>query len=147
MTPDTPRGSWDTVAYSHQPVDRPPLRLLFVDDELEAFEVVRARLAEAGFVVVTASNGVEALRLFDALVVDVVVTDIFMPESDGIELIQELRRRRPTLPIVAISGGGVRRDLAAMPVALALGATEALFKPFTADALVAAVRRVTGGAA
>jgi CheY-like chemotaxis protein len=118
-----------------------PIRVLFVDDDLDTREAARIELDVAGFKVATAANGVEALALFDALGFDVVVTDIFMPEEDGIELIQDLRRRCPVLPIVAISGGGSRRDSSALQAATAFGASVVLVKPLGADELVAAIRR------
>src|SRR5262245_42925604 len=77
------------------------LEVLFVDDDQDTRRLVRLQLHAVGFNVITAKNGNEALELFEALQFDVVVTDIFMPISDGIELIQELRRRHPRLPIVA----------------------------------------------
>jgi CheY-like chemotaxis protein len=83
-----------------------------------------------------------ALSLPDALRFDVVVTDIFMPEEDGIELIQNLRRQRSDLPIVAFSGGGSHHDLSALQVAAAFGAGVVLQKPFSGDELVTAIRRV-----
>jgi CheY-like chemotaxis protein len=119
-----------------------PIRVLFVDDDLDVRETTRIQLGAAGFMVLTAANGIEALSLFDALVVDVVVTDIFMPDEDGIELIQDLRRRKPRLPIVAITDGGPRRDTTVLRVAAALGAGALLLKPFSADELVTAIRRV-----
>jgi CheY-like chemotaxis protein len=119
-----------------------PTRVLFVDDDLAECEVARIQLVAAGFVVLTAANGIAALNFFDAVAIDVVVTDIFMPEEDGIELIHKLRRRRPELPIVAISGGGARRDLPGLTVASALGAGMVLEKPFSADELATAIRRV-----
>jgi CheY-like chemotaxis protein len=91
-----------------------------------------------GFEVVDARNGVEALARFDAVEVDIVVTDIFMPEKDGIELIQDLRLRRPTLPIVAINGSD-RRDTTGLEVSVKLGAGASLRKPFTADDFLAAI--------
>jgi DNA-binding response OmpR family regulator len=119
-----------------------PIRVLFVDDDLDAREAARVQLSTAGFTPLTAGNGLEALSLFDALVIDVVVTEIFMPDEDGIELIQDLRRRRPRLPIVAITDGGPRHDTTVLRVAAALGAGALLLKPFSADELDTAIRRV-----
>jgi DNA-binding NtrC family response regulator len=130
------------VQSPHQPVDEATIQVLFVDDDLDARRHARALLGAAGFHVVTAESGISALSLVEWLGVDVVVTDIIMPEADGIELIQNLRRRRPALPIVAITGGGAHRDMEALRVAAALGAGAVLEKPFRSDALVAAIRRV-----
>jgi CheY-like chemotaxis protein len=129
-----------------QPVGSRPLRVLFVDDDMQTRASISVLLGELGFVAVTAANGLVALHLFDKIEVDVVVTDIFMPEEDGIELIQDLRRRRSDLPIVAFSGGGSHHDLSALHVAAAFGAGAVLQKPFSGAELVAAIRHVVGAA-
>jgi CheY-like chemotaxis protein len=129
------------VSSVRQPHSGPPLRVLFVDDEGDVREIARVQLRAAGFEVVTAASGVEALALFDARRFDVVVTDLFMPERDGIELIQDLRAREPGLPIVAISGASPHH-LTALEVAKELGADATLHKPYGADELVRAIRRV-----
>jgi CheY-like chemotaxis protein len=126
----------------HQSIDASKVKVLFVDDDLGAREFALILLGAAGFDVVTATNGVTALALVDAIAFDIVVTDIFMPGEDGIELIQDLRRRRPKLPVVAITGGGTHRDMSALKVASALGAGAVLEKPFSSDVLVAAIRSV-----
>jgi CheY-like chemotaxis protein len=108
-------------------------------------QATRIELGFDGFNVVTAANGVEALALFDALHFDVVVTDIFMPEEDGIELIQDVRAREPRFPIVAISGGSLRH-LKALGIASSLGADALLEKPCDAGELVAAIRRAIDAA-
>jgi CheY-like chemotaxis protein len=118
------------------------VRLLFVDDEEDERALASVQLGAEGFEVVEAENGREALRIFDESPFDVVVTDIFMPDEDGIELIQALRRRQPQLPIVAITGGGTHHDTSALRVAAALGAGALLLKPFRSAELVAAIRRV-----
>jgi DNA-binding response OmpR family regulator len=117
-------------------------RVLVVEDEPYTRQVIGMRLGFAGFDVDEAECSHDAIRLYDEHPFDVVVTDIFLPGEDGISLIQDLRRRRPDLPIVAITGGGVHHDLSALRVAAALGAGALLVKPFRAEELVAAVRRV-----
>jgi two-component system OmpR family response regulator len=129
------------VSSVHHPVSGPPPCVLFVDDDPDAREIASIQLVSAGFEVVTAANSVEALALFDARAVDVVVTDIFMPAEDGIELIQDVRARKPRFPIVAISGSSLRH-LKALGVASTLGADALVEKPCCAGELVAAVRLV-----
>jgi CheY-like chemotaxis protein len=129
-----PRASRDASAHA--------VRILLVDDNDELRRVMRIRLALEGYDVVEAADGFEAIRLFEREPTDVVVTDIYMPVEDGIELIGELRRYIPRVPIVAMSGGGSREDGTALEVATAFGADEVLEKPFRADALIAAIRRV-----
>jgi CheY-like chemotaxis protein len=117
------------------------LRVLFVDDEDEARTCARFALEKQGFEIVDAPNGHEALRLFLEGAADVVVTDLFMPNGDGLELIQELLRYVPPVPVVAISGGGRYNDRSALQVAGVLGVRELLTKPFTYEQLIDAVRR------
>src|SRR5205807_614136 len=93
----------------------------------------------AGFKVWCATDGNHALSQISSGEIDVVITDLVMPNMDGIELIGILRKQHPSLPVVAISGafGGSLLD-----VALKLGARVALYKPFTPGLLVASVMRV-----
>ena len=81
-------------------------RIMIVDDDKQIREMLRITLERQDYEVVEASNGVEALRTFRDEEIDVVITDIVMPEKEGIETIADLRRLEPDLPIVAMSGGG-----------------------------------------
>jgi CheY-like chemotaxis protein len=126
--------------------DRRRVRVLVVDDVAPLRRIIRLALEAAGFDVVEASNGYEAAKLFHASPADVVVTDLYMPEEDGIELIGQLREFIPRVPIVAMSGGGIYDDSTALLAAERLGADATLTKPFTPDEMVAAVRSVLGPA-
>jgi CheY-like chemotaxis protein len=122
------------------------MRVLFVDDNAELRRVARFRLEFEGYEVIEAADGREAIRLFEARPADVVVTDIYMPVEDGLELIAELRSFIPRVPIVVVSGGGSRHcDGASLVAAAALGADEVLEKPFRLEALIAVIRRLLGG--
>src|SRR5262245_56657348 len=90
--------------------DAMAIRVLLVDDDPELRESVSLLLGNLGFVVTAAADGRIALRLASERDFDVVVADIFMPECDGLELVEELHRTRPSLPVVAISGGGHFHD-------------------------------------
>ncbi|MGH6930428.1 MAG: response regulator, partial [Dongiaceae bacterium] len=83
-----------------------PIRLLVIDDD----ELVRATLVDmlqtAGFEVITAGNGRIGLELLETTSVAAIITDILMPEQEGLETIREARRRYPSIRILAISGGG-----------------------------------------
>jgi two-component system response regulator AtoC len=118
-----------------------PVRVLVVDDDPDLRAFVRLALEAAGYDVEVAANGREALQFFADNPPDVVVTDIFMPEMDGFELIMKLKGYEPRVPIIAISGGGRFRDPSIARPAIALGAVEMLVKPFDRSAIVAAVRR------
>jgi DNA-binding response OmpR family regulator len=130
------------VTLPSQTIDEPVARVLLVEDDFDVRAVLRARLRREGFEVEVAGDGIEAFHLFFASRFHVVVTDLFLPRENGIRLIRALRRRRPLLPVVAISGGGPQGDLSALQVAGAAGAGALLEKPFAPSELVAAVQRV-----
>ena len=116
-------------------------RLLVIDDD----NLVRAALIDmlqtAGFEVVAASNGRLGLELLDTTPVDAVITDILMPEQEGLETIREARQRFPDIRILAISGGGAGGgETQLLRFAESFGADQTLPKPFTGSQLVAAVR-------
>src|SRR5688572_28882971 len=81
-------------------------RILVVDDDARVRTTARILLEAAGYQVVEAESGGAALRVLKSEAVEVVLTDILMPNTDGIELIHTLHRESPDLPIVAMSGGG-----------------------------------------
>jgi DNA-binding response OmpR family regulator len=113
--------------------------ILVIDDE-EALRRLIVRILRAeGHAVREAANGREGLRLFREAPPALLITDIVMPDQEGIETIIELRREAPDFPILAISGGG---EGIYLRMAAGVGATETLAKPFGADELVAAVERL-----
>jgi len=89
-----------------------------------------------------ASNGVVGLQIQRARPAEVIVTDIFMPEKDGIETIQELRKEFPHVQIIAVTGRESLTDYDATGVARELGAVKTFKKPFKLDDLVAAVKEL-----
>lgn len=124
-------------------------RILIVEDNDQLRNGLERALIQAGYDVVTAENGGRAMSIFDSSgpaspSVDVVVTDINMPETDGIELILSLREKRPDLPVLAISGGGLFPKEHLLEDAQALGATEVLEKPFPLPLFVEAIERLLG---
>lgn len=119
-----------------------PQRVLVVDDNPDIRGFIVELLEAAGYEVAAVDNGDEALSQLRRAPADVVVTDLFMPERDGIETIDAVRREFPRIGVVAISGdrqtpGDTTRYL---DVARVAGADSALRKPFTADDLLDAVR-------
>lgn len=123
--------------------------VLIIDDDDVARAVLLRTLTMAGHEAVGASDGVEGmLRFRDRPAgdpVDLVITDIFMPNQEGLATIMELRRGAPSLKIIAISGGGARASLDVLPVAEALGAHRTLRKPFTPAEVMEVVREVLEG--
>ena len=121
-------------------------RILVVDDERIIRFTLRQMLEKAGHEIFEAANGLEALKSIDELGVDLVITDIIMPEKEGIETIVELRRRRPDLKIIAVSGGGRTQNLDYLQIAKRFGADCTLAKPLDRQLVVDAVARALGGA-
>ena len=114
-------------------------RVLVVDDDDLLRETVVLTLERARHTVHRASDGLKVLEMLDRESVDVVVSDIVMPEVDGIGLILAMRKRHPKLKVVAMSGGGRTRNMDFLRMAKALGAHITLPKPFTPGQLLEAV--------
>ncbi len=111
-------------------------RVLIIDDIAEARATIREMLERGGYEVIEASNGKEGLRMIEELAIDVVVTDILMPEMEGLETTRHLAKHKAHLPVIAITGSIESPYLEA---ALAFGAVDALHKPFKQSQLLAAV--------
>lgn len=121
-------------------VAAPPLAtVLLVDDDPTIRRVLCCGLELAGLRVETAADGTEALARLRAQAFDWVVTDIVMPDCDGIELVQLARRQQPAVRIVAMSGGGGRASNY-LKMAQHLGAAHVLQKPFGYADLVALIK-------
>jgi len=119
-------------------------RILVVDDDARVRTTARALLEADGFEVVEVESGGAALTALGSEAVDVVLTDIFMPDTDGIELIHALHRQTPSLPVVAMSGGAYDDGKDVLAVARLLGAVAIVQKPLTRQKLVGAIRRALG---
>lgn len=118
--------------------------ILVIDDEPFMLELVRKILEAAHYQVVTATSADSGLEAYRRVQPDVVITDLIMPEKDGLEAIQELLRLNPQARVIAMSGGGRSGYANALPAAKVFGAIETLRKPFPPDTLLAAVTRALG---
>ncbi len=114
--------------------------IMVVDDDPAVLRYLRQVLTGAGYEVVEAADGKQALTQFNRNPTDVLITDLIMPEQEGVETITKLRRQHPRVGIIAISGAVGGKYLR---VAEILGAGAILQKPFGPDALLAAVKRVS----
>jgi len=112
------------------------VRVLVVDDNPDMRSFVKLVLERAGFDVQVAADGQRALDLQREHPADVLITDIFMPESDGIELIARFKSGFPQVKIIAMSGGGHVSKKDYLPVAKEIGADGVLQKPFAAGTLL-----------
>ncbi|WP_374309708.1 response regulator transcription factor [Dongia sp.] len=114
-------------------------RAVVIEDDVLVLSLTAEILRRAGYVVHEAINGEDGLAKCRAIQPDLVVTDIFMPERDGIEVLREVKKSRPETRVVAISGGSPllpRMDF--LVTADKLGADAVLAKPFTPAQLLAA---------
>jgi len=113
--------------------------ILVIDDAVDICVTLHKRLTMEGYQVWTAPDGRKGLQLYKDLQVDLVITDVLMPEIDGLEVVRILHRLSPSLPIVVMSGGA-NRDLDFLIEATEFGATRTISKPFCFNELVAIVR-------
>jgi YesN/AraC family two-component response regulator len=118
--------------------------ILLVDDEPLVVETLSSAMASKGHTVVTAANGIDGMKKFTEGKFDLVITDVIMPDKDGIELIMELRRHAPTVKVVAISGGGRTGNVEFLKMATKLGATAALSKPIQLAEFYSVLRQCLG---
>lgn len=115
-------------------------QLLIVDDDMTILLVMKSALAEAGFHVQSAENGKEALQMIHQNRYDLLITDILMPDIDGLAVIDKAIAANPAITILAISGGGQFKDGGdLLDAALVSGADAVLQKPFRSDELVRTV--------
>jgi DNA-binding NtrC family response regulator len=122
-------------------ISRSAHRILIVDDDPSIRRTLQALLLRAGYAVMQARDGSEALRLWRDHGGDLVITDLHMPEKDGIETIVELLSHSPGARIIAMSGGGQTKRLDLLGNASLLGAILTIEKPFTISEMIALVSR------
>ncbi len=118
--------------------------ILVIDDEQGMREAIQKILERAGHRVSIASNGREGLARVANAPPDVVVTDVFMPEKDGIETTIALSRSHPNVKIIAVSGGGRRSNFDFLETARRLGAHGSLQKPVRMTELIDMINRLLG---
>jgi DNA-binding response OmpR family regulator len=110
--------------------------VLIVEDDKELREMLKLALLRKNFTVLEAENGKVAIAHFKPLITDVVVTDLIMPEEDGLKVVIKLRELKPSLKIIAISGGGKVGPGSYLNLAKALGADATYSKPFSINEVV-----------
>jgi DNA-binding response OmpR family regulator len=120
------------------------VKIIVVDDDPGVRSTVTRILEREGHIVMSAEDGEMGMRLARTERPDLVVTDLIMPDKDGIEIIQELRAERPDLKILAMSGGGRVGPTGPLADAEFFGADASLAKPFTTEDLTAAVNALLG---
>lgn len=120
-------------------------KILVIEDEALLRGLLKQVLTHLGHQVEEAVNGEEGLSRYREGDIDLVVTDLIMPEKEGLETIQELKRIRPNAKIIAMSGGGRGSGLDYLMLARQLGADQVLAKPFSNQDMVMTVNAVLAG--
>lgn len=113
--------------------------VLIVEDDKELREMLKLSLKRRSFTVMEAENGQDAIAHFKPSLTDLVVTDIIMPEEDGLKVVIKLRELKPSIKIIAISGGGKVGPGSYLNLAKALGADAIYPKPFSINELIAKI--------
>jgi DNA-binding response OmpR family regulator len=110
--------------------------ILIVEDENDLREMLKVSLTRRKFTVLEAENGKDAIIHFKPAVTDLVITDLIMPEEDGLKVIMRLREMKPSIKIIAISGGGKAGPASYLNLAKALGADAVYPKPFSVNEMI-----------
>ena len=115
-------------------------RILIIDDESQIRSMLRLMLERVGYEIAEAPDGIEGIRQYRENPADLIITDLIMPNKDGIGMIIDLKKEFPKVKIIAMSGGGVNRPEGYLDGAKKLGATRTLTKPIDRDELLKAVK-------
>ena len=121
-------------------------KILLVDDEGAIRSLVRVVLASDDREFVEACNGTEAQEILETSEFDLVISDVIMPDCDGIELVMAIRRKLPKVPVIVMSGGGRVQAAHYLNLAEKLGAAKVFEKPFNTAELRAAAAELLGDA-
>ncbi len=117
-------------------------RILVIDDDIQILEMLRQTLEHEGYEVIDAHDGKEGMKLYREAPTDLIITDIIMPEKEGIETIMELKRDFPDVKIIAISGGGRIGAKECLHLAKKLGAQRTFTKPVPRQDMIKAVKEL-----
>ncbi len=111
-------------------------KVLVVDDESSIRDMIKVMLESSTLQVELAENGINALKVLANNDIDLVITDIVMPQENGIDLIMDMKKKYPNTPVIAISGGGgIEGRFDYLEIAKLVGANHILEKPFSQDVL------------
>jgi len=117
-------------------------RILVIDDEPSVRDLLNSMLSDEGYEVMEAADGKLAMKLLQEQPADLVITDLIMPEKEGIETIMDLRRDFPEVRIIAMSGGGIIEAKDYLGMARGMGAHRVFEKPFRVADMLNAVREL-----
>lgn len=118
--------------------------VLIIDDDVQMLWLMRKMLEQDGHNVISAPDGEKGMKFYRDSPVDLVITDMIMPNKSGINMISDLLDEFPEAKVIAISGGGAIEPDRYLHLAESLGAQKTLKKPFTMNALLQTVNQVLG---
>jgi CheY-like chemotaxis protein len=116
--------------------------ILLIEDDNEMREMLKTALIRKDHVVIEAENGKEALIHFKPGVTDLVITDLIMPDEDGLKVIMKIRKLKPGIKVIAISGGGKAGFGSYLNLAKALGADAVYSKPFSINDIILKIQEL-----
>ncbi len=122
--------------------DLSKIKVLIIDDDDLVRLTARNILQKAGCSIFEADNGVAGIKLFKQEQPTIVITDMLMPDKEGLETITEIRKLSATAKIIAMSGGGNSKNMTYLQMALKVGAHHTLKKPFKPDELLSVIKIV-----
>ncbi len=122
-----------------------PAKILLIEDDAGLRAALGEILRDAGYEVLEAGEGNSGIRIYTESTPDLVITDVIMPEKEGIETILALKKINPKVCIIAMSGGGKQNAETYLQVARFLGARRILTKPFSMNELLTAVQGSLAG--
>jgi DNA-binding response OmpR family regulator len=117
-------------------------QILVIEDDFAVRELILQTLSRAGYQVIAAGDGVEGLSLFREKNPALVITDIVMPQKEGLQTIIELRQESPGVKVIAMSGGGRYCNADYLKLARKFGAARTVSKPFMREEMLTAVREL-----
>jgi DNA-binding NtrC family response regulator len=120
-------------------------RILIIDDEQQIRSMLRLMLERDGYEVVEAPDGIEGIKAYRQNPADLIITDLIMPNKDGIGMIIELQKEFPDVKIIAMSGGGLNKPEGYLKGAKKLGAACTLTKPIDREKMLRAVKNIIKG--
>lgn len=114
--------------------------ILIIDDDADFRKMLNRLLTQHGYDVVEAMDGIEGIKAYNSHPIDLVITDIFMPEKEGVETVTELKQIDPDVKIFVISGGGKQYDHSYLGSMKEFGALKTFEKPFDPEALIKSIK-------
>ena len=117
-------------------------KILIIDDEAPVQKMLKRLLEKNDFSVIQADNGNEGIKKFKEHTPDLIITDLIMPEKEGLETIRELKKIEPNVKIIAISGGGLNDPKMYLDLAGKFGAVKTFSKPVDNDVLLSSIKQI-----